>query len=122
MTGGGSTTCQQQLQRHRPADDVGCPDYYRMQTMRFYTGRFNQGHDAFGRTGAQCRDTLCQPTHVVGMETIHVLVGANTLQYLSRIAVSRQGELHQNTVNVCVFIQLIDQCQQLFWLAVASRS
>ena len=72
--GHGGTTGQQQLQGHGASHDIGGTDDDGIEAIGVDAGALDQGHDALGRTGAQCRDALRQTTYVIGMETVHVLV------------------------------------------------
>ena len=121
MAGSGGATRQQQLQGHGAAHDIGGTDHHRMQAVGLDPGRLDQGHDALGGAGAQGRDALGQAAHVVGMETIHILVGTNALEQLGGIAMGRQGQLHQNAVHLAIFIEPVDQGQQLFLTRVDTQ-
>ena len=73
---------QQQLQRHRATDDIGGADYRGIQAVGADTGAFQQTYDAQWGARAQQRYALGQAAYVVGVEAVHILVRADTLQQL----------------------------------------
>ena len=49
------------------------------------------------------------------METIHVFIRLNALDYRLAVNVCRQRQLHQNTVHIRGGIEFVNQLQQLFF-------
>ncbi len=65
-----------------------------------------------GGAGAKQWDTLGQAADVIRMETVDVFVRADALQQLGGVEVFRQRQLEQNTVDVRIVVQAIDQIGQ----------
>src|SRR5690606_34038737 len=110
----GGAACQQQLQRHRSADDIGGAHHCSVEPVEADAGALQQPDDAEGGAGAQQGHALGQAANVIGMETIDVLVGPDAFQQQGGVQVRWQGQLHQDTVDGGVVIEGVDQPQQLF--------
>ena len=80
---------EEQLQRHRPANDIGRPDDNRMPGTNFDTVKTEQGHDAPRRTWTQAVLTQGQFADVKGMKTIHILITIDAVGHLRFVNVVR---------------------------------
>jgi hypothetical protein len=113
VAGGYGAAGQQQFQCHRPANDIGRAHHHSLTTVKRLAGRFQYCDYAAWRAGAQQWPAQRQPADIVGMESINVLVRANTLRDLVRVDLCRQRKLHQDAVDFRILVQGIDQFQQL---------
>ena len=71
--------CHQQLQRHRPADDVRLPDDDRVLADEILARVLEQRHAAVRRARPQRRPLQHQPADVVRMEAVDVLLRIDAL-------------------------------------------
>ena len=60
----------------------------------------------------ETRQTNRHTSHVDGMETIDILTIVNRLDDLLLVDMLRQGQLHDEAIDIVVLIQLIDTSQQ----------
>src|SRR5690606_18913286 len=118
MGNGGGAARQQQFQRHGAAHDIRGADNDGIEPVQVDTSAFQQRHDAFRRAGAQQGHALGKPADIVGMEAVYILVWTNALEQLRRIQMPRQRQLYEDAINKRIFIELVDQRQQLFLLGL----
>ena len=69
----GRRTHEQQLQRHRPADDVGSADDDGVLSLERSADVLEQLDDAVGRARPHHRNALREASDVVGMKAVDVL-------------------------------------------------
>ncbi|MCY1536511.1 hypothetical protein D9M68_719710 [compost metagenome] len=110
---GDGATCQQEFQRHGATDDVGCAHDYCVHAVEVGAGAVQQCHDAFRCAGAEQGDALGQAADVVRVETVHVLVGVDAFQQQRSVEVFGQRQLDQDAVDGRVFIEAVDQGEQV---------
>ena len=109
---GGRAASQQQLHAHRAAHDVGRTDDNGVKTVSVDVIALQQRHDTSRGTWAQTRRALAQTTHVVRMETVNVFIRGDTLQHLHVVDACWQRQLNQNTVDLFIGVQGVNQFQQ----------
>ena len=111
---------QQQFQRQRPADMVGCADDHRMLAADRHTDMPQQRHHAVGRGRTQDRHALAEAAEGIGVKAIDILDRIDALDDCGFVDVRRQRQLDEDAVDIVIEIEPVDQCQQ-FGLARAGR-
>ena len=104
---------QQQLERHRPADEVRGADDDAVLALRGDAGLLEQARHAVRRAGPHQRVAQRQPADVERMEAIDVLGRIDRLDDVAFVDVIGQRHLHQDAVDRVVGVHLLDQRQQL---------
>ena len=112
MTDSDRRSGQQQLERHRPADDVRGSNDGRAQAAQFESVFQSQADYAIGRAGAKPRALLREQSRVVRMKSVDVLLRIDRIRDLVRIQPLGQRQLHQDAVDAGIRIQLIYERQQ----------
>ena len=105
-----------QQQRRRHADDVRAPQHHGVRAFDLDAGLLEQVDAAVrcARDEQRLAALLGQAANVDGRETVHILFDADELQNALLVQVRRQGQLHQNAVDLFTPIQLLDQFFKFF--------
>ena len=103
----------QKLQRHRAAHDVGGSHHNGLFPFRVDAIGRQQTHAAIGCAGAKGWSLARQTPQIIGVESIHILGGVNTLNDRLHVDLPRQWQLYQNTVDLIIGVQSINQLKQL---------
>jgi hypothetical protein len=109
MADGRGRAGEQQLERHRPADDVGGADHHRVPAAHRDVVARQQAHHARGRAGAQQGDALGEPADVVGMEAVDVLGRVDGLDDPACVELRGERQLDQDAVDGRVLVEPGDQ-------------
>ena len=112
MANGHGAVGFQKQQRLGLSNDVGASDHHAILALDLNTAAAQQCHHACGRAGQKIVIADHNSPYVIGVEGVHVLFGVDSQQNLFLVQMLRQGQLHQNTVDVRVVVQLIDQRKQ----------
>ena len=102
----------EQQHGHGLAHNVGAPQHHTPLASGVNVVLLQQLHDAAGGTGLKYRLTDGKLSHVIGVETVHILARINGQQHLFLTEAPGQRQLHQNTVDVLPAVQLTDEVQQ----------
>ena len=111
---------QQHFQGLGTANDIGGADDHRLLALGINAVLFQQRHHAARSARPQQGHLDRQPAHIVGMEAVNILFRIDALDHRLRINLLGQRQLHQNTVDIRVGVQAINDIQQ-FLLAGAGR-
>ncbi len=108
---------------HRDTYDVATAHHHCLRSLDFRPRLIHQHDDASRRAGHKERVPPLhdQTANVDRMETIHVLVQADDPQDRFIVQVSGQRQLHQDAINVGVFVQLPHQPLHLFLAGVLQQ-
>jgi hypothetical protein len=104
---------EQQLERHRPADEIRRTHDDRVLPLGRDTAALEQPDHPVGSARPHQRVPEREPADVVGMEPVHVLGGGDCLDDDTFVDVVRQRNLHEDAVDRLVRVELADQAQQL---------
>jgi len=84
-----------------------------MHAVEIGASAFQQGHDALRRAWAQQRHALGQAADIVGVEAVHIFIRTDALEQQRGVQVLGQRQLHQDAVDGRVFVELVDQGEQI---------
>ncbi len=94
------------------ADDGRPSDDGHVRALRLDTGDVEQPLHPVGRAGLEPRAARCQSPDVLRVQRVDVLLGVDPLQRLVPRHVLWQGQLHQDTVDVRVVVQVCNRVVQ----------
>ena len=103
---------QEQL-RHGQAYDVTAADNHYILTCNLHISTLQELDNTLGCAG-QCAGLLePEVCHVHRVETVNILLCADSCDNLIRVDMLGQRQLHQDAVNAVVVVQLVDNAQKL---------
>ena len=108
-------TLGQQQRRHRFADDIGASEHDRLGAcqIRQYVAQQQQTAIRRARDQRLALSATPQLADILGMESVNVFARIDGVDHPLRIDVLWQGQLHQNTIDPIVSVELGDHCQKL---------
>ena len=109
VAGGHSTSFQQKLQAHRATHNIRSANDHRVHASDVCAGAVEQVDHTSRRAWTKQRHTLSETTYIERVEAIDIFCRVNALQNFIGSETSREGQLHQDAVDVVVVIQLVDQ-------------
>ena len=96
-------------------DDVAATNHGAATTCGGYVVIFEQRQNTIGGCGQIRGEPRNHTTGVHGVETVNVLARVDSLDNLLLRDVAGQGQLHDETVNLRIGVQLVDTCEQLLF-------
>ncbi len=107
MADGDGGVLVEQQQRDGLAHDVAAPHHDRALAGDGNPVALQHLDDARGRAGARSRQPGHQGADIAGMEAVDVLFGGDGQQDALGIHLRRQGELHQDAIDIVARVELL---------------
>ncbi len=113
MANGDCRTRKQHLEREWPTDMIGSTDDDDFLAARLHADMFEHPHDPERGARSQDGNTLREAADGIRMETVYVFQRVNPFDHDGLVDVIGQRQLHEDSVDVGVVVQDIDQRQQI---------
>jgi hypothetical protein len=107
--------------RHRLADDVGAADHHRLEARKVAEPVLQEHQAAERRAGDEAALADREPAGVDDVEAVDVLGRVDRVDHRLVVEALGERELDEDSVDPVVAVQLLDEVEQLAWVASAGR-